>query len=174
MEHRDFLGSLRASDAGEVSGIAAPYDAPTEYAGLSESFARGVFRETLDGNADVLALAHHDASKVLGRRASSTLRLQDAEDGLRFMLSLPDTELGREMRHLVGRGDIRGVSAGFNVTEDLRDGRSRVIKRANLVEISLVAMPAYGSTSVAVTRSRAGDHRRLRHADLIISTFRPL
>ena len=171
MERRDFLGALRTSDAGEVSGLAAPYNAPTEYAGLTESFAPGVFRDTLDGDADVLALAHHDASKVLGRRASSTLRLQDAEDGVRFTLSLPDTELGREMRHLVGRGDIRGVSAGFAVTEDIREGRSRVIKRAALAEISLVSLPAYASTSVTVTRSRDGNHLRLRLAEYTLSTF---
>lgn len=108
---------------------------------------------------------------MLGRRASSTLRLQDGADGLRFSLSLPDTSLGQEMRHLISRGDIRGVSAGFNVLEDAREARTRVIKRANLVEISLVAMPAYGSTSVAVTRSHGCYHLRLKLAEHTLATF---
>lgn len=173
MERRTLATALRATDAGEVSGLAAPYDVPTEYGGLSERFAVGVFRDTLDADADVLALAHHDASKVLGRRASGTLRLQDGPDGLRFALSLPDTELGREMRHLIGRGDIRGVSAGFNVLQDdvSREARTRTIRRASLVEISLVAMPAYGSTAVALTRSHGGDGWRLALAARLLETL---
>ncbi|MRB49464.1 HK97 family phage prohead protease, partial [Bacillus thuringiensis] len=77
------------------------------------------------------------------------------DTGLKFRLLLPNTQLGRDVYELVQRGDLSQCSFGFYV-EDERwaeiDGvyHRNVTKISELVEISLVSIPAYDDTSVSV------------------------
>lgn len=81
-------------------------------------------------------------------------------DGLYVEVDLPQTNLAADIRTLVKRGDIAGMSVRMNVKrsvwEDMTEGEEkysmRTIMEADLLEISLTAFPAYVDTSAA-TRS---------------------
>jgi len=116
----------------------------------------GAFRDTLDTGRDVVALVDHDPKAVLGRTRTRTLRLAEDTRGLAFELDLPDTTTGRDVLTLAERGDIGGMSFGFNVRAggETRDGQRRELRSLDLMEISVVhAFPAYQGTSV---EARAG------------------
>lgn len=167
--YRCAVARASVSAEGILRGYAAVYDEPTErqndYPG-TEAIARGAFDDVLGG--DVLALVDHDVSKILGRTAAGTLRLESDHRGLAFQIDLPDTTLGRDIRALVVRGDVSGMSFSA-VPGEIERTAGGVIHRSfkRLIDVSVVTMPAYVGTSV-VARSAAGTSRaeqilRARH-----------
>lgn len=119
---------------------------------FKEQFKRGAFTDSLT-NHDQLALWSHDTSKVLGRTKNGTLRLFEDEIGLRFELDLPNTTLGNDAYETIKRGDVDGVSFGFNMLKQEWDENdveniTRTILKAKLLEISPVAFPAYPDSQV--------------------------
>ena len=148
---------------GTIAGYAALFNKPSvDLGGYVEFLAPGAFRSTLARVArrqhDVLALSEHDHKSLLGRLSAGNLTLQEDNVGLRFTLELPDTQLGRDVRELVGRGILRGMSFSFAVIRDEwgRDGdnkRRRTVHDMTMFEISTVGSPAYPFTSVVATRS---------------------
>ncbi len=163
MERRAAI-SLRA-EGRRLEGIAAPFDSPTTIGDFSEVIKPGAFRRSLLAGRDILALADHDPSRVLGRTRSGTLRLAETSAGLAFSLDLPETQTGRDLLALAERGDLGGMSFGFNVTDEAWPSATmRELREVELVEISVVqAFPAYSATSViARSRSAASASMRLR------------
>lgn len=148
--YRSAPAPAELSESGSLRGYAAVYDTPTtrqrEYAG-TETIARGAFNALLKD--DVIAAVNHDPNQLLGRSSSGTLRLSSDDHGLLFELDLPDTQLGRDVRTLVARGDLAGCSFCAEVGQvDRVEGG--VVHRtfARLVDVSVVAFPAYPETSV--------------------------
>lgn len=119
-----------------------------------ERLLPGAFTRTLSEGPDVIALAHHDASLVLGRRSAGTLKLTEDEQGLRVMIYPPDNTLGRDITESIRRGDLVSMSFGFEVVDDeVRkecDGVVRDVRDLVLHEVSVVAWPAYEATSIKV------------------------
>ena len=179
MERRA-LGSFTA-DAGQLVGYASVFNSLSEnLGGFREQIAQMAFRRTLeDEGADVRALVNHDSSMVLGRRSNGTLELGTDDRGLKVRISVPDTTYGRDLLELVRRGDISQMSFGFMVNPggdhwDTRDGeRIRTVTDLSLVEVSVVAIPAYTDTTVAI-RSRDGwdQANRVRRLKLLIGLQR--
>lgn len=138
------------TDNGGLRGFAAVYDQPTsrqrDFAG-TETIARGAFDGLLDG--DVVALVNHDMTQLLGRTSSGTLRLSSDDHGLAFEVDLPDTQVGHDVRELVRRGDLRGMSFTAQVGRIERT-KGGVIHRqfARLIDVSVVTSPAYEGTEV--------------------------
>ena len=87
--------------------------APLKIGSFSETIKRGAFTRTLADNRDILALADHDPSRVLGRTRSGTLELREDDTGLAFALQMPDTQAGRDLVALAERGDLGGAALGF-------------------------------------------------------------
>ena len=117
---------------------------------FTERIAPGAFNETLSSGADVKLYYNHDASMPLARTRSGTLQLKSDRNGLSFSASLPETTLGNDVRALIERGDLSGeMSFGFFVTEDSwnKDRTQRLVKKAQLVEVSIVQDAAYPQTS---------------------------
>ena len=117
---------------------------------FTERIAPGAFNETLSSGADVKLYYNHDASMPLARTRSKTLTLKSDRNGLAFSAELPDTTLGRDIKTLLERGDLSGeMSFGFYVTEDSwnKDRTQRLVKKASLVEVSIVQDAAYPQTS---------------------------
>lgn len=118
-----------------------------------EQFKRGAFTESM-ANEDQLALWSHDTSKVLGRTKNGTLRLFEDEIGLRFELDLLDTTLGDDAYKTIKRGDVDGVSFGFQMLKQEWDEADpdnviRTVTKAKLLEISPVAFPAYPDSQIS-------------------------
>lgn len=169
------FAELRAADvAGNtLTGHAAVFGQATQIRGAWEAIAPGAFDEVLERGDDVVALRDHNPELLLGRTRSGTLRLSTDENGLRFEVDLPETEYARDVRELVGRGDLAGASFGFLPGRDelgtARDGRQlrthTSVKR--LLDVSVVAMPAYEGTSVTL---RSVDRLALaRRRNLIVA-----
>ena len=121
---------------------------------FSETIRAGAFAASLRSGRDMLALVDHDPSRVLGRTRSGTLRLSEDARGLAFDLDIPDTQAGRDVLALAERGDLGGMSFGFNATDEQWTGDKRELRAVELHEVSIVlAWPAYEGT-VITARSR--------------------
>jgi uncharacterized protein len=154
LERRAFVEFRADVSARKLEGYAATFGAQAEIGAIVETIAPGAFRAALGG--DILALMDQDATRVLGRTASGTLRLSEDARGLKFSLDLPDTAPGRDVLELATRGDLGGMSFGFLVPPngDEWEGRNRTLRAVNLMEISVVsAWPAYPDTSLALRHS---------------------
>jgi uncharacterized protein len=111
------------------------------------------------GKQDVVALLNHDSNMILGRTSSGTLELSSDEKGLRYTVTPPDTQVGRDTLELVRRRDLRGSSFAFAVTEAGQNwssddqGAVREIRDVSLLaDVSVVLTPAYPASSVAVAQ----------------------
>lgn len=137
-----------------VSGYAAIFGEEADIGGwFTEVIARGAFTKTLL-TADVRAYFAHDTGRVLGRISAGTLRLKEDDKGLAVEIDLPDTSDGRDVRTLIDRGDITGMSFGFLVLrqewDETIDPPKRTVLEIELREVSIVSEPAYDGTSVAL------------------------
>lgn len=162
VEKRELISSgieIREQEDGTrtIEGYAVKWEKKSEVLGdwykFREQFRKGSFANSLE-NDDQRALWSHDTSQVLGRTKNGTLRLSEDDIGLRFELDLPNTTLGNDAYETIKRGDVDGVSFGFQklVEEwDETDAENiiRTITNAKLLEISPVAFPAYPDSEVS-------------------------
>ena len=157
----------RADGTATISGYAAVYhreDNPgTQYELMPNYYERiqpGAFTRALNEGDDVRALFNHDASAVLGRSKSGTLRLSADKVGLKYEVDLPNTQLARDLAESVDRGDISGSSFAFSVTpegqkiERDKDGTTyRNILETRLYDVSVVTYPAYEAATSGLRSS---------------------
>lgn len=168
MERRTFA-EIRTAGR-RLEGYAATFGSEARIGAFVETIAPGAFKAAL--GSDVLALLDHDASQVLGRTSSGTLRLTEDSRGLHFCLDLPDTQAGRDVAELAKRGDLGGMSFGFVVPKggDVWSGERRTLRTVDLKEISVVqAWPAYPDTSIALRRREAGGDASRRRRVIILA-----
>lgn len=155
ISRRDIAATEQSIDGRTLAGYAAVYGQDSREiveAGrrFTERIAPGAFNQTLSSGADVKLFYNHDSSMPLARTKSGTLKLKSDRNGLAFAATLPDTTLGNDVRALIERGDLTGeMSFGFHVVEDSwsKDRSERLVKRAQLVEVSIVQDAAYPQTS---------------------------
>jgi HK97 family phage prohead protease len=146
---------LRAKvDGNTLAGHAAVFGALAKLPGHYETLSRSAFDETLDSDTDVKALFNHNPSLVLGSTRAKTLRLKVDDDGLAFEADLPDTSYARDLKELIARSDISGMSFGFIPGKDewsrAPDGRQLRTHTSlrMLLDVSPVSYPAYDGTEV--------------------------
>ena len=167
---------LLAGNKGKTAkGYAALFNTRAEIGGqFVEVIAPGAFRDAISG-ADVRALIDHDSGRVIGRTKAGTLRLEEDDRGLSVEIDLPDTTDGRDLAVQLERGDISGMSFGFRVTHDEWDETGdmpvRTIRAVELFEVSAVAFPAYGDTSIAL-RSLEEARREQRRKNFNAAAYR--
>lgn len=143
-----------------------------QYADLGtnlENLDAHAFDTVLDDPAtDVRALFNHNPDMLLGRQAAGTLKLGTDTQGLAFEISIPNTQLGNDLRELVDRQDIDGASFAFMPGEATwsrsEDGRpvQTHMSVARLLDVSPVTFPAYDGASTAlrsITFAPAGSRR---------------
>lgn len=152
IEVRELLSG--ATGLPTLAGYAAKFGPLSEdLGGFRETIRPGAFAKTLT-TFDQRALAHHDLGKVLGRRSAGTLRLVEDSVGLAAEIDPPDTSVARDTVESVRRKDLDGMSFGFLVIEDdwqCLDGvYVRELIEVELIEVSVVAFPAYTDATVAL------------------------
>lgn len=158
---------LRSAGAGKtIGGYAAVFNSETDIGGyFREVIAPGAFRDTLSG--DVRALIDHNSGRVIGRTTAGTLRLSEDSTGLACEIDLPETTDAQDLATLIERGDISGMSFGFEVTKQTWDETGpvpvRTIEAVNLFEVSVVAFPAYPDTTIAMRSLEAARRDRPIH-----------
>lgn len=140
-----------------IRGYAIVFDSYScDLGGFREIIKPEAVDRTVTGGVDVRALVDHDSGKVIGRTTAGTLSLYKDSTGLRVEIYPPDTTAGRDIVESVSRGDISGMSFGFSVITDdwhMEDGEPvREVSDMEIREVSVVAWPAYTSTSVDVAQ----------------------
>lgn len=133
----------------------------TIFPGMDEIVAPGAFSASLKKGDDVRALFNHSPDMVLGRSKAGTLTLEEDDKGLRYDITLPDTQIAEDLYTLVNRGDVSGSSFAFRCTKDEWDKSDpkcalRTLKEVKLFDVSPVTYPAYPQTKVS---ARALDER---------------
>lgn len=155
MERRTL--EFRAETTGRgLRGHAAVFDQEAQIREFWERIERRAFDRVLREKQDVVLQVDHQGLP-LARTASGTLQLRTDSVGLEmYTPELPDTQLGRDVRTLVERGDLVAMSFGFQVAEDewslRQDGTQlRSIREiGRLFDVSVVTFPAYAGTDVAL------------------------
>lgn len=140
-----------------VEGYALKFDTPSRDLG---GFVEIIKRSALEGVdlSDVRCFLDHDSSKLLGRTKSGTLELNVDEVGLHFRCALPDTSDGRDARELIRRGDLNQCSFMFSIRKGGDSWKRGEINTrsvnaiSEIFEISLVSIPAYDDTDVALAK----------------------
>jgi uncharacterized protein len=162
VERRALVSEFRAKGR-RLEGYAATFGTEARIGDFTETIAPGAFRASIITGRDILALVDHDASRVLARTRSGTLRLSEDTHGLHFDLDVPPTSAGNDVLALAERGDLGGMSFAFSAEEEDWRGDLRTLKSVALIEVSVVAAwPAYDGT---VVHARSRPTRRPR-ADL--------
>jgi uncharacterized protein len=146
-------------------GHAALFGVEAQIGRTIETIRPGAFSQTLKSGADVRAFVDHDSGKLLGRRRSRTLQLEEDGRGLAFSIDVPATSLGEDILELGRRNDLSGMSFGFRAVDEKWSGRRRELRAVSLVEISVITggQPAYPDTSVFV-RHRLDALRQFQEA----------
>src|SRR3954471_3742464 len=124
-EHLEFKATLSVSDAGEITGIAWPFNAGPDSVG--DTITKGAFNVA----TDLPMLFSHDPSDLVGTWSE----VAETNDGLivKGMIH-KDQPRARSILSMVKSGLVSGLSIGFRAREAKQHGRSRVISALDLVE----------------------------------------
>jgi len=183
VEIRTFDASIcemRAAEDGDgmtFGGYAWRYNAPSLPLPFTERIAPGAFTRTLKSKNDIRAYVNHDDTRLLGSTRAKTLRIEDRADGGYVEIDLPNTTDGRDIRELVARGDIQGMSFGFSTVRDSwsDDGAERTLDEVRLHEVSVVtAVPAYPQTTASVRNLRVIAKRTATDVDQLADAISAL
>lgn len=157
---RFFTAEVRAVVTGNrMSGHAAVFNRLARIGPMYERIAPQAFARAL-GRDDVRFLLNHNPDNLLGRTSSGTLELRTDDGGLLVLNELPDTTLGRDVKVLIDRRDLTGMSFGFSADpssfsrEIAPDGRQiRTVNDMELLDVSLATYPAYADANDVVLRT---------------------
>ena len=166
VNHTDIeLRAVEGGDGMTFEGYAARFNSPSDPIGgkFTEFIAPGAFQRSIKTRGyDVKLLWNHDTSQVLGSTRSGTLVLTEDSNGLLARATLPDTQAGRDAATLIKRGDVAGMSFGFQVPAGgdswNAEGTVRTLNNVKLHEVSITAFPAYPASTASVrSETRAID-----------------
>ena len=141
-------------DGLKVEGYAAVFNQETDIAGdFRERIEPGAFKEAI-GRDDVVFLINHDGLP-LARTRSGTLTLEEDDHGLKMSTTLdPQDPDVNSIAGKMKRGDLDKMSFAFDLEDDewdlSGDTPMRTIKRAKLYDVSIVNIPAYEGTEIAL------------------------
>lgn len=154
---------IRADGQREISGYASVFNIEAEidgwFGGWREEVAPGAYAKTIQEH-DIRALWNHNTDVVLGRnraKPSPTLDLMEDSHGLRAVIHPPDNNWGQPVWDAIERGDVTGMSIAFRAIKyewqrapkGSNELDKRIIREAQLFEVSPVTFPAFEATSVS-------------------------
>jgi len=141
-----------------IEGLALPYN---RVASQGVRFERGALQWAADSPGRVKLLRDHDTRQPLGK----AIQLRDTPKGLLVRFKVAKGTAGDEALELADDGVLDGLSVGvdFDAARDtVPDPKSKgvvLVRRADLREVSLTAMPSFDDarvTTVAASRATGG------------------
>ena len=126
-----------------IAGIAVPWDVvATVSGGQRVKFLRGAFDLT---QKPAKLLENHDMSQLRG----IVNTLSDSDAGLEFEATLADTRASKDAIALLKAGAYDSVSVGANPVQFKYDKAGvMTVSKAQLIELSLVAVPAFAEAVI--------------------------
>jgi HK97 family phage prohead protease len=160
------LGSLELRAEGGETRLRAsfPYGRETTLAeGRAEVIAPRAFGKRIEAGEDIHLLFGHDYDRPLASRAAGSLALQDSDAALVIEARIAgDTSWAADFLAAHRAKLIRGLSPGFRVppggdsVERRGTGLLRTVRQADLFELSVVTVPAYGTAQIEARNWQAG------------------
>ncbi len=111
-----------------------------------ERFLPGAF--SLDPGTTRWLDYRHDRTRVLAHTEGGGLTLRDSPEALFLEADLPALPLSEKALDEISSGTLSGLSIEFNATQESRDGEIRVVEKADLAGIGLVASPSFPASRV--------------------------
>jgi len=148
----EIKAAFSVDEAGKLAGIAWPFGEPDRVGDIIE---KGAFANV---ELPLPMLAFHNQEETVGLWE----KVEEKEDGLHIegRLLLEDIARAREIHALIKQKAVRGLSIGFVVDKATsRAGGGRIISNLQLVEISVVAVPAHPGAQI--THAKAIDGRKV-------------
>lgn len=158
-------------DSGAIAvivGYAAVFNSRSvDMGGWREIIRPGAFKDVLSRGQDTRGLVGHDPRLIIGRRSAGTLTLQEDDKGLRYEISVPDTQAGRDTVTSLKRGDLDGSSFSFSIppeggvkwSRDSENGDAylrEVLLVSDLYDVGPVTFPAYDEATAELRSTREG------------------
>ena len=141
----EIKAQLTVDEAGEITGLAWPFSGPDRVGDVIE---RGAFAKALP---PLPMLASHDQKDTVGVWDEIT----ETDEGLsvKGRLLVNEVQRAAEVRSLIQAGALRGLSIGFASRKALpRKGGGRTISDLELLEISVVAVPAHPGARITSSK----------------------
>lgn len=144
-----------------VEGYAVIFDSETLIGNEECGFYEVIDKKAFDG-ADIKDVPfkynHTDNHLILARTRNGSLTLKVDEKGLKIRAELLDTQSNRDIFKSIEAGLLDKMSFAFTVKDQSWDKKGEVPKRTitaidRLFDVSVVDLPAYDATSIAVSRS---------------------
>lgn len=127
-----------------ITGLAVPWGTPAVVSsGERVIFQRGAF----DVNQKPAKLIEgHDLTQLVG----TVPELVDLDEGLGYLAEFARTSRAADAVELIRAGAYDAVSVGADVIDSFFDSKQKatVVTAARLIELSLVAVPAYAEASI--------------------------
>lgn len=166
-------------EPGTIIGHAAVFNSISDSGGwFREQVAPGAFKDSIKQD-DIRALFNHDPNHVLGRNTAGTLSLKEDEKGLLVEINPPDTQIARDVKESIRRGDINQMSFGFEILKETRtagEGKEPdlyTLDEVRLWDVSPVTYPFYKETDVSI-KSRQAWHEEQKKTALPVGKRRDL
>jgi uncharacterized protein len=151
----EMLLELRKVDPEQrtVVGICAPYDEVTylTWDPSGERIRRGAFKRSLAHRKGAIPLLrNHDSEIKLGQSRKFT----ETDEGLVGEFRVNDGARGDDLLEELRNGYLDAMSVGFQTVQEQRgEANVREIVEARLVEVSMVALPAYAGAAMLAVRN---------------------
>jgi HK97 family phage prohead protease len=152
-ETRSFQIRAAKDNDFKLEGYAATFGTESnDLGGFKEIVAPGAFARSLAAQADIHATVQHNFGSLLGRTKNGSLTLEEDQRGLRFSIQLDkNSTLHKEVYNNVRSGLLDECSFTFCVGPEGQvwsaDGKKRTLTDVDLIEVAIVALPAYPGTS---------------------------
>lgn len=135
-------------EARTVSGIAVPWNTPTNVGGYTEQFERG----SIESHVGVkLFWQHQDAIGLVTEG-------RETDEGYEITARISETTQGNDAYTLLRDGVIDKFSVGFLPAEDRTEEDGTVTRtKVHLKEVSLVPFPAYEGAQISEVRAETNN-----------------
>lgn len=141
---------LKAREGGgwEVAGYASTFGGEPDSYG--DVVAKGAFVDSIAKRSPKFFYQH---AEPIG----TTLSIAEDEKGLFGRFAIIDTAIGTDAYKLAKAGAIDSLSIGFRtVDQEFREDGTRILKKVDLFEVSLVAIPANTNAVLTSVKSLEG------------------
>lgn len=145
----EIKAAFTAEEDGTVSGIAWPYATPDR---VGDVITKGA----LLAPATLPMLFGHDQAQVVGVWD----QVAETAEGLtvKGRLLIDDVARAREVRAMITSGAVSGLSIGFVTKAATPLRRGRQITKAELLEVSVVAIPAHPGARITHAKSATSEN----------------
>ena len=143
---REFQVRLSDTEERTIVGLAVPYGQEIDLTGnTKERFEAGA----IESVEDVKLFYGHE--EPIGKVVEG----RDTEEGYEIVARLSDTPRANEVYTLLQDNVLNRFSVGFFPVKDRKEGQTIVREKVTLLEVSVVAFPAFSNAKITEVRSES-------------------